>query len=116
MLSKAVCACFDRESEKFSRLTKICQTRSVTNFITTFEQLTIRTKGFSDELYLKCFISGLKEAIKAHVNMHHPTTWLQACQLVREVDTILQAPSLKDPFTNRPHPRDTLALTQTLKV
>jgi hypothetical protein len=49
-----------------------------------FEQLAIYTEGLSDEFYLECFISGIKEAIKAHVNMHHPTIWLQACQLSRE--------------------------------
>ena len=48
--------------------------------------------------------------------MHHPTTWLQACQLAREVEIILHAPSLKSPFTTRPHPGDTLALNQTLKI
>jgi hypothetical protein len=55
----------------------------------TFEQLAIRTEGLFDEFYLECFISGLKEAIKAHVNMDHPIIWLQACQLSREAETIL---------------------------
>jgi hypothetical protein len=108
MFSKAVCACFDRESQFLGRLTKLCQTGSVTDFIMTFEQLAICTEGLSDEFYLECFISGLKEAIKAHVNMHHPTTWLQACQLAREAETILQAPSLKAPFTTHPRPGATL--------
>jgi hypothetical protein len=116
MFSKEVCACFDRESQFFGRLTKLRQTRSVTDFIMTFEQLDIHTKGLSDEFYLECFINGLKEAIKAHVNMHHPTTWLQACQLARKEETILQMPSLKAPFTTQPCLRTTPALTQTLKV
>jgi hypothetical protein len=76
MFSKAIFVDFDRESQFLGRLTKLCQSRSITDFITTFEQLSIRTEGLSDEFYLECFINGLKEAIKAHVNMHHPTTWL----------------------------------------
>jgi hypothetical protein len=94
----------------------LCQIGFVIDFITTFEQLAIHTKGLNDEFYFECFISGLKEAIKAHVNMHHSTTWLQACQLAREADTILRMPSLKAPFTTHPHPRDTPTSTQTLKV
>jgi hypothetical protein len=48
--------------------------------------------------------------------MHHPTTWLHACQLAREVDTILQVPSPKAPFTTRPCLGATPTRTQTLKV
>jgi hypothetical protein len=75
MFTKAVCAYarFDRESHFLGNLTKLHQTGSVSDFITTFEQLAIRTEGLSDEFHLECFISGLKDAIKAHVSMHHPT-------------------------------------------
>jgi hypothetical protein len=62
---------------------------SVLDFIVAFEQLAIKTEGLFDEFYLECFISGLKEAIRAHVSMHNPTTWLHACQLALEVETIL---------------------------
>jgi hypothetical protein len=79
MFTKLVCAHFDRESHFFGNLTKLHQTGSVSNFITTFEQLAIRNEGLSDEFYLEFFISGLKESIRAHVSMHHPITWLQAC-------------------------------------
>jgi hypothetical protein len=89
MFTKAVCARFDRESHFLGRLTKLRQTGSVTYFIMTFEQLAIQTEGLSDAFYLECFISGLKESIQAHVSMHHPTTWLQACQLALEAETIL---------------------------
>jgi hypothetical protein len=67
MFTKAICAHFDRESHFLGKLTM------------KFEQLAIWTKGLSDEFYLECFISGLKEAIRDHVSMHHPTTQLQAC-------------------------------------
>jgi hypothetical protein len=93
--TKAVCVCFDRESHFWGNITKLHQIGSVSDFIKTFEQLDIITEGLSNEFYLECFISGLKEAIKAHVSMHHPTTWLQACRLAKEEKAILQEPSLK---------------------
>jgi hypothetical protein len=76
MFTKAVFARFDRESRYLGHLTKMKQIRSITDFIETFEQLAIRTEGLSDEFYLECFISGLKEEIRAHVCMHHRITWL----------------------------------------
>jgi hypothetical protein len=48
MFSKAVCDCFDSESQFLGRLTKLRQTGSITYFIMKFEQLAIRTKGLSD--------------------------------------------------------------------
>jgi hypothetical protein len=48
--------------------------------------------------------SSLTEAIRAHVNMHHRTTWLQACQLAMEAETILRAPPMKAPVLIHPHP------------
>jgi hypothetical protein len=116
MFTKVVCACFDRESHYLGCLTKLKQTGSVIDFIATFEQLAIRTEGLSDEFYLECFISGLKEAIHAHVCMHHPITWLQACTLALEVETILQAQPLHSSVPNHPRPGATTAPTQTLKV
>ena len=76
MFTKAVCARFDRESHFWGRLTKLQQTGLVVEFISTFEQLAIRTEGLSNAFYLECFINGLKEAIQDHVSLHHPTTWL----------------------------------------
>lgn len=116
MFTKAVYARFDRESHFLGRLTKLKQTGSMTDFITAFEQLAIRTEGLSNEFYLECFISGLKDAIKAHVCMHHLATWLQACHLAKEAETILQAQPLRTAVPNRPCPGATSAQTQTLKV
>jgi hypothetical protein len=76
MFTKVICARFDRESHILGNLTKLCQIGSIQDFIMTFEQLAIRTEGLSDEFYLECFISGLKEAIRAHVSKRDPTTWL----------------------------------------
>ena len=67
MFSKAIDDCFDRESHFLGHLTKLRKTCIVRDYIATFEQLAIRTDGLGDEFYLECFISGLKEAIQAHV-------------------------------------------------
>jgi hypothetical protein len=95
MFTKEFCACFDMESHLLGRLIKLKQIGSVTDFITAFEQLDIRTEDLLDEFYIVCFINQLKDTIKAHVCMHHPVTWLQACQLAREAETILQAQPMR---------------------
>jgi hypothetical protein len=38
-------------------------------YIASFEQLDICIEGQSDLIFKECFISGLKDAIKAHVMM-----------------------------------------------
>lgn len=48
----------------------------VKEFTISFEQLAIRTKNLSNEFYTKCFISGINEAIQAHVQVNHPPNWL----------------------------------------
>jgi hypothetical protein len=116
MFTKEVCARFDMESHLLGRLIKLKQTGSVTDFITTFEQLDIRTEGLLDDFYLVCFINQLKDAIKSHVCMHHPVTWLQACQLSRESEKIIQAQPMHTTIPNHPHPWATSSSTQMLKV
>jgi hypothetical protein len=71
------------------QLTELRQTGLLEDFITTFEQLSIRIEGLSDEFYLECFLNGLKDANRAHVSMRHPITRLQACQLALEAKTIV---------------------------
>jgi hypothetical protein len=81
MFTKVIHACFDRISHYLGCLTKMKKTGLVVNLIVAFEQLAIRTEGLSDEFYLECFISGLKEVSHAHVFMHHLINWLHACKL-----------------------------------
>ena len=80
LFSKALCTCFDREDNFLGWLTKFCQTKTVREFIATFEELVICTQGLVDPFYIECFISGLKEAIQAHVRGNHPPSWLEACK------------------------------------
>ena len=71
VLSKVLCAFFDRESNFLGRLTKLRQTRMVKEFITTFEKLAIHTIGLAESFYTECFINGLKGGIQAYVRGHH---------------------------------------------
>jgi hypothetical protein len=48
--------------------------------------------------------------------MHHPTTWLQECQLALEAETILHAPPMRTTFTTHPLLGANPTPTQTLKV
>jgi hypothetical protein len=89
MFTKAACAHFDKESHFLGQLTELKKTRFVTNFITSFDQLAIHIEVLLNDFYLECFINGLNDFIKAHVCMHDPVTWLNACQVSREVKNIL---------------------------
>ena len=64
---KALIERFDHDSNFLGRLTKLRQTGTVDEYITAFETLAFRTMGLQDDFYMECFISGLKEAIQAHV-------------------------------------------------
>eukprot|EP00253_Pinus_taeda_P020265 PITA_20265 len=77
--TKALRDRFEQEDSYLGRLTKLRHTGTVDEYITAFEGLAFCTKGLTDEFYTKCFISGLKEAIKAQVLLHHPPTWTEAC-------------------------------------
>eukprot|EP00253_Pinus_taeda_P020872 PITA_20872 len=85
-------------------------------YITTFEALAFHTGGLHDEFYMECFVSGLKEAIQAHVLLHHPSSWLHACRIAREVELALAAQSNCPNFITKGHPTQAQSTTQTLKV
>lgn len=55
-------------------LTKLCQVTTVKCYQERFEELANRTNGLTQEFFVSCFLSGLKEEIKAGVQMFHPTT------------------------------------------
>eukprot|EP00253_Pinus_taeda_P024850 PITA_24850 len=80
-------------------------TGTVDEYITTFEALAFRTQHLSDDFYTECFISGLKEAIKAQVLLHHPPTWTEACQVARKVERAITSQYSRPNFhtKGRPH-------------
>eukprot|EP00253_Pinus_taeda_P002482 PITA_02482 len=113
---KALTDRFDQESSFLGRLTKLQQTGTVDEYITTFEALAFRTRGLSDVFYTECFISSLKEAIKAHVQLHHPPTWMEACKVARNVEHALTAQHILPNFTTKGRPPQAHSTNQTLKV
>ena len=84
-------------------------------YITSFEALAFGTRGLSDVFYMECFISGLKEAIKAQVLLHHPPTWTEACKVARNVECVLVAQYSHPNFSAKGRPPQAHNTTQTLK-
>eukprot|EP00253_Pinus_taeda_P028551 PITA_28551 len=113
---KALTDCFDPESSFLGRLTKLRQTDTVDEYITAFEALAFCTRGLSDVFYTKCFINSLKEAIKAHVQLHHPPTWIEDCKVACNVERALAALDTRPNFTAKGCPTQAHNTTQTLKV
>ena len=60
---------FDTDTNHLGRLTKLKQSGTFEDFIAAFERLGFRTEGMTDAFFRECFISGLKEDIRAHVLM-----------------------------------------------
>ena len=85
-------------------------------FITAFEQLAIHTNGLVDPFYKECFISGVKEAIQAHVWGNHPLNWLEACQRALEAETILNAQHPRSSFTPKSKSATIGSSTQPFKI
>jgi len=48
----------------------------------------------------ECFISGLNEAIRAHVMMKHPKTWLEYCERDIEAKMLINAQTKRHLFIN----------------
>jgi hypothetical protein len=66
---------FDTDTNHLGCLTKLKQSGIVEDFIAAFEHLAFRTEGMTDAFFRECFISGLKEEIRAHVLMAQPMTF-----------------------------------------
>jgi hypothetical protein len=75
---------FDFDTHHLGRLTKLKQSGTMEDFIVAFEHLSCRTEGMPNDFFTKCFISGLKDEICAHVLMAHPQTWLENTQQAKE--------------------------------
>jgi hypothetical protein len=75
---------FDMDTNHLGHLTKLKQSRIVEDFIAAFERLAFRTEGMTDAFFRECFISGLKEEIRAHVLMSRPSSWVEATKRDKE--------------------------------
>jgi hypothetical protein len=60
---------FDTDTNHLGCLTKLKQSGTIEDFIAAIERLAFRIEGMADAFFRECFISGLKEEIRAHVLM-----------------------------------------------
>jgi hypothetical protein len=84
------------------RLKKLKQSGIVEDFIAAFECLAFRIEGMTDAFFQECFISGLKEEIRAHVLMARPMTWVEATKKDKEAQKIVSSQNRKPSFIPRP--------------
>jgi hypothetical protein len=76
--------CFDTGTNHLGHLTMLKQLGTVEDFIVAFECLAFRTEGMSDAFFQECFISSLKDEIRAHVLMARPESWVEATKRDKE--------------------------------
>ncbi|KAK9287680.1 hypothetical protein L1049_016118 [Liquidambar formosana] len=72
-------------------LTKLNQESNVQIYQEKFEELANRTSGLPEEFFVSCFISGLKEEIKAGVQMFKPTNMVETIGLAKLQEASIEA-------------------------
>lgn len=77
------------------QLTKLKQWCSVKSYQEKFEELANKTSGLSEEFFVSCFVSGLKEEVLAGVKMFSPRTIAQAMGLARLQEETIEAVTKK---------------------
>jgi hypothetical protein len=92
--------CFDTDTHYLGHLTKLKQSGTMEDFISSFEHLDFRTKGMSDAFFRECFISGLKDEIQPMSSWIAPQTWLEATQRAKEAQQLC-LPNIKPSFIPR---------------
>jgi hypothetical protein len=75
---------FDTDTNHLGYLKKLKQSGTIEDFIAAFERLAFHTEGMTDAFFRECFISGLKEKIRAHVLMARPRSWVEATKKDKE--------------------------------
>ncbi|TXG48807.1 hypothetical protein EZV62_024682 [Acer yangbiense] len=84
---------FDRNiyDSPMGELSKLKQVSTMKVYQEKFEVLMARTNGLLEELFVQCFISGLKDAIKNQVKMFKPSTLTQVVGLALLQEGIMEA-------------------------
>jgi len=95
---------FECDTRHLGHLKKLYQTNTIMDHITTFERLEIHTEVLSNSFFKECFISGLKEVIRAHVMMQHPKTWLEDYDKAKDAGMLIIAQANRLLFITRPSP------------
>jgi hypothetical protein len=108
--------CFETNTNHLGCLTKLKQLGTVEDFIASFERLDFRTKGMPDAFFRECFISGLKDDIRAHVLMAHPQIWVEDTKRDKEAQQVVSSKNKKPSFTPCPKPVNPTTPSAPLKI
>jgi hypothetical protein len=107
---------FDTDTNHLGCLTKLKQLGIVEDFIASFEHLDFRTEGMSDAFFRECFISSLKDEIRAHVLMARPESWVEATKRAKEAQQVVSSQNHKPSFIPRPKPINPTTPSAPLKI
>jgi hypothetical protein len=69
-----------------------------------------------DAFFRECFISGLKEEIRAHVLMAQPSSWVEATKKHKEAQQVVSSQNHKPSFIPRPKPINPTTLSAPLTL
>ena len=58
----------------------------------------------TDDFFRECFISGLKDEIRAHVLMDRPPSWVEATKKAKEAQQVISFQNRKPSFIPCPKP------------
>jgi hypothetical protein len=107
---------FDTNTNHLGHLTKLKQSGTMEDFIVAFERLDFRTEGMSDAFFRECFISGLKDEIRAHVLMARPHSWVEATKRAKEAQQVVSSQKRKPSFIPHTKPITPTSASTPLKI
>jgi hypothetical protein len=111
-----ICERFDTDTNHLGRLTKLKQSRTVEDFIDSFERLAFRVEGMSDAFFRECFINGLKDEIWVHVLMARPQSWVEATKRDKEAQQVVSSQNQKPSFIPHTKPVNPTTPSAPLKI
>lgn len=88
--------------DAIGELTKLTQTSTVKAYQERFEELANRTSGLTQEFFVSCFVSGLREDIRAGVQMFYPANITQAIGLARLQEESIEAIHRRSKIPSKP--------------
>jgi hypothetical protein len=107
---------FDTDTNHLGHLTKLKQSGTVEDFIVAFQRPTFRIEGMSDAFFRECFISGLKDELRAHVSMAQPQSWVEATKRAKEAQQVVSSQNQKPSFIPHPKPVNPTTPSAPLKI
>jgi hypothetical protein len=107
---------FDTDTNHLGHLMNMKQLGTVEEFIVAFECLDFRAEGMSDAIFQECFISGLKDEIRAHVLMAQPESWVEATKSTKEAQQVVSSQNRKSSFIPHPKPVNPTTPSAPLKI